>query len=126
MDRLKIDTKLFSNPCSKELRGGFLVHMDNINYGKNPDDIKELRTYIMAPLEGESLFQSQFFNGYYDRPKNEKILDCIFGDSVVKNDSFEDILDRVIEDGPNGEIDGQYIDWNEIRSSLVRCGIFEE
>lgn len=122
MDRLMIDTKFFSNPLSKELRGAFLVHMDNINYEKDRDAVKELRTYIMAPVEGESCFNSHFFNGYYDRPKKDKILDCIFGASLIKNDSFDAILERVIEDGPNGEIDGQYIDWNDIRQSMVRCG----
>ena len=122
MDRLMIETKLFSNPLSKELRGAFLVHMDNIDYEKDRDNVKELRTYIIAATEGESLFKSQFFNGYYHRPKKDNILDCIFGASLIKNDSFDEILERIIEDGPNGEIDGQYIDWNDIRQSMVRCG----
>lgn len=126
MDRLFIDTKLFTSPLSKEPRGGFLVHMDNIDYEKDPDVVKELRTYVIASVEGESLFKSQFFNGYYDHPKKDKILDCVFGAFLVKNDSFDEILERIIEDGPNGEIDGQYVDWNEIRQSMVRCGIFED
>jgi hypothetical protein len=126
MDRLKIDTKFLIHPLSKETKGAFLVHMDNIDYEHDPDDMKELRTYMMTEIEGESLFRSYFFMGYYDKPRIDRILDCVLGKSLVKNDSFDAILDHIIENGPNGEIDGQYVDWNDIRASLVRCGIIKE
>ena len=64
--------------------------------------------------------------GYYDKPRIDKILDCVFGSVLVKNDSFDAIINRIVEDGPNGEIDGQYIDWNDIRASLVRCGFLDK
>jgi hypothetical protein len=32
------------------------------------------------------------------------------------------ILESILDDGPSGEIDGEYVDWNEIRAALVKTG----
>ena len=126
MERLHIKTTKLVNPMSNETTFTFMISMNNTNY--ETGEPKVLQTYVRTAFENEEGFKECFFNGYYDHIKKDVILDTVFSclNHPYKNDSFVPIYDRIMHDGPNGDIDGQYIDWNDIRASLIRCGLIDD
>jgi len=125
MERLHIQTKKLYSPLAPNPLFAFLVFMNNTNYETGEQKI--LQTYIMTTFLNQDSFNETLYNSGRS-PNNELILDTIFNcvSSPCRNESFDKILEKIIEDGPNGDIDEKYIDWSDIRSSLVRCKIFEE
>jgi len=125
MESLHIKTKQLIHPLAPNPQFAFLISMNNTNYETGEQKI--LQTYVMTTFENKDNFQKTLYNnGRY--PNKELILDTVFGcvTSPCRNESFDTILEKIIEDGPNGDIDDQYIDWNTIRASLIRCNILHE